>query len=76
VLERFGPAVRRAAVPQRGALPRPAALRLDQSRARHRRGGLPAIAGARARVGAGGRRGAVQPGHPAGHPDPQQGSHR
>lgn len=76
VLERLGPSDGRAEVPQRGAYPRPAALRLDQPRARHRRGALPANPGAGARVGAGGRRGSVQPGHPKSDPDPQQGSHR
>lgn len=46
VLERLRPADRRAALRQRGALPRPAALRLDQPRPRHRRGDLPANTGA------------------------------
>lgn len=75
VLERFRPADRCTAVHQRGTLPRPAALRMDQPRSRHRRGDIPTIPGAGARVGASGRCGSVQPGHPAGHPDPQQGSH-
>lgn len=76
VLERLGPADGRAALPQRGALPGAAAVRLDQPRARHRRGALPALPGAGERVGAGGHRGPVQLGHPPCHPDPQQGSHR
>lgn len=75
VLEWLGPADRCAAVPQRGALPCLAALWLDQQGDRHRCGELPAITGTGTRVGAGGCCRSVQPGHPAGNPDPQQGSH-
>lgn len=75
MLDRLGPADRRAAVPQRGAQPGAAAVRLGEPRLRHRRGDLPAVAGAGAGVGAGRRHRSVQPGHPPRHPDPQQGSH-